>query len=211
MRVGLPGCRAPWRLVLCAVAIAICFALPAAASDITAPIEQFDAGLLEIMKAGKAMPFQQRYDALAPLVLRAFNLDLILQGGIGSGWASLPRDQQAALTAAFQRYSIAICVANFNDFSGQRFELTPPAPDTDPVVRVRIVPGTPDDPPHVLGYVMQPTSVGWKAADVTADGYISLVAVQQAEIRALMAMGGSAALLARLHQKIVELSDGVLQ
>jgi phospholipid transport system substrate-binding protein len=211
MRAGLSGCRDFFLFALCAAVIATCFGLPAAASDITAPIEQFDAGLMQIMKAGKATPFQQRYDTLAPLVLGAFNLDLILQGGIGASWASLPPDQQAALTRAFQRYSIAICVANFNDFSGQRFELTAPVTDADPVVRVRIVPGTPDDPPHVLGYVMRPTSAGWKAADVTADGYISLVTVQQAEIRALMGLGGAARVLARLQQKTAELSEGVLQ
>jgi ABC-type transporter MlaC component len=189
-----------------------CLAAPALASDVTAPIEQFDTGLMEIMKAGRATPFQQRFDALKPLVLRAFNLDAILQGGFGAAWAAIPAEQQAALTSAFQRFSVAICVANFEDFNGQRFELQPPdgAADT-PVVRVRIVPGVPDQTTHVLGYVMRTTPVGWQANDVTADGYISLVAVQQAEIKALMGMGGAARVLERLQQKITDLSLGAMR
>src|ERR1700743_2353000 len=79
----------------------------AAASDVTAPIEQLDAGLLQVMKAGKGASFQQRYDVLAPLVTRAIDLDAILEGAVGSAWALLAPDQQAALKAAFQHYSVA--------------------------------------------------------------------------------------------------------
>jgi hypothetical protein len=57
-------------LILCTVIIGFIHA--AGASEITEPIEQLDAGLLTVMKAGKAAPFQQRYDLLGPLVIRAW-------------------------------------------------------------------------------------------------------------------------------------------
>jgi phospholipid transport system substrate-binding protein len=141
----------------------------AAASDVTAPIEQLDAGLLQVMKAGKGASFQQRYDVLAPLVTRAIDLDAILEGAVGSAWALLAPDQQAALKAAFQHYSVATYVAHFDDFDGERFDLTAPAAGGAPVVRVRIVPGKPGDETHTLGYTMRQTPAGWKAIDVTAD------------------------------------------
>jgi phospholipid transport system substrate-binding protein len=99
------------RLFLCIGAFALSFSQLAMASDITAPIEQLDAGLLQVMKAGKAAPFQQRYDILAPLVTRAVELDGILQGAVGLTWASLPPAQQVALKTAFQRYPVATYVA----------------------------------------------------------------------------------------------------
>jgi phospholipid transport system substrate-binding protein len=203
--------RALLRLAVCTTALALGFARVAAASDVTAPIEQLDAGLLQVMKAGKATSFQQRYDVLAPLVIRAIDLDAILAIGVGAGWTSLPPDQQAALKTAFQRYSIATYVSNFDEFGGERFELYPPAAGSDPVVRVKIVPGKPGDDAHTLGYAMRQTAGGWKAVDVTADGYISQVAAQQDQIRALMRSGGAGGLLARLQQKNAELSGGALR
>jgi len=210
MRIDFCGRGVAWRLALGAMAL-LCLARPAAASDITAPIEQLDAGLLQVMKAGKAAPFQQRYDVLAPLVTRAVDLDAILEGGVGPAWASLSASDRAALKAAFQHYSIATYVANFDEFNGEKFELYPPAAGGDPVVKVKIVPGKPDDETHVLGYVMRQTGGMWKAIDVTADSTVSQVVAQQEEIRALVKAGGPGGLFVRLQQKTAQLSGGTVK
>ena len=200
---------AGWRAAAWALVLAFGIGGAAAASEMTAPIEQLDAGLLQVMKAGKAAPFQQRYNVLAPLVTRAVDLDAILEAGVGPGWASLPPAQQGALSAAFQRFSIATYVANFDDYGGERFELLPGGAG-DPVVRVRIVPG-PGGEAHTLAYAMRQTAAGWKAVDVKADGSISQVVAQQEEIRSLMRSAGAPGLLARLQQKTAELSGGALR
>jgi ABC-type transporter MlaC component len=116
MRTNFIGPGSFCRRVSCAIAAMICLAQAAAASEVTAPIEQLDAGLLQAMKAGKGAPFQQRYDLLGPLVVRAVDLDAILQTGVGAGWASVPAAQQAALKIAFQHYSIATYVSHFDEF-----------------------------------------------------------------------------------------------
>jgi phospholipid transport system substrate-binding protein len=196
--------------LLCGGAVVLGLGQAAAASDVTTPIEQLDAGLLEVMKAGKAAPFQQRYDLLAPLVIHAIDLDAILEGAVGSAWATLPPDKKNALKAAFQHYSVATYVAHFDEFNGQRFDLTPPASGGDPVVRVKIVPGKPEDETHTLGYAMRQTSAGWMAIDVTADSSISQVVAQQEEIRAVLRSGGTSGLYARLQEKTAELSGGAV-
>jgi phospholipid transport system substrate-binding protein len=200
---------AVFALASCAAVLAVPGA--ATASEVTAPIEQLDAALLQVMTAGKAAPFQQRYDILAPAVTRAVDLDAILETGVGPGWAALPPGQQTALKTAFQRYSIAIYVSSFDEFAGERFELYPPAAGADPVVRVKIVPGKPGDETHVLGYTMRQTAAGWKVIDVTADGSISQVVTQQDQIRALIKSGGYEGLLARLQVKASELSGFALR
>jgi phospholipid transport system substrate-binding protein len=208
MRVAFSG--EAWRIAGCALAFALALGHAAVASEMTAPIEQLDTGLLQVMKAGKKAPFQQRYDVLAPLVARAVDLDAILEAGVGPGWASLPPGQQAALKTAFQRFSVATYVANFDDYGGERFDLAPGA-GGDPVVRVRIVPGKSGDETHTLAYAMRQTPSGWKAVDVKADGSISQVVAQQEEIRSLVRSGGAAGLLARLQQKTAELSGGAVR
>jgi phospholipid transport system substrate-binding protein len=112
-----------------------------------------------------------------------------------------------ALRTAFQHYSIATYVAHFNEFDGERFELSS-APGGDQVVRVKIVAGKPGGEAHALGYVMRPTAGGWKPIDVTADSTVSQVLTQQEEIRSLFKKGGAPGLLARLQEKTAELSGG---
>jgi len=199
------------RLLSFAVMLTIGFSCLAMASEVTAPIEQLDAGLLQVMKAGKGTPFRQRYDILAPLVTRAVELDGILQGGVGPAWTSLSPATQASLKTAFQHYSIATYVAHFDEFAGERFELYPPATGSAPVIRVKIVPGKPGDEEHVLSYTMRQTPSGWQAIDVTADSSVSQVVAQQEEIRSIVSRSGADGLLARLQQKTAQLSGDTVR
>ena len=184
---------------------------PAVASEMTAPIEQLHTGLIEIMKAGKAASFRQRYDKIAPVIGRTFDLEVIVRQVIGPRWAALPPDQQAALADAFRRYTIASYVSNFDAYSGERFEVLPgvAAVGDDRVVKTQIV--TASGQAHVLAYVMKPTGGGWRVVDVLAGGSISRVAAQRSEIRSVLSDGGGPALLVSLRRKTAELSGGILQ
>jgi phospholipid transport system substrate-binding protein len=180
----------------------------AAASATTAPIEQLYAALQTVMKAGKTAPFRQRYDALAPVIARTFDLDGILESSVGPRWGALPSEQQLALKDAFRRYTVAIYVTNFDSFSGQRFEIQPSSVSAgeDQIVQTRIVPASGEA--HRLDYVMRQLGGTWKIVDVLADGSISRVAVQRSEMRTPLANGGGPALLDRLQKKTAEMSGG---
>jgi phospholipid transport system substrate-binding protein len=166
---------------------------------------------MSIMKAGKTVSFRQRYESIAPVIGRTFDLEAILRQVVGPRWASLPADQQAALADAFRRYTIASYVANFDAYSGQRFDTAPGvrAVGNDRVVETRIA--SPGDRVHALDYVMRQERDGWKVVDVLAEGSISRVASQRSEMRSLLADGGGAELLVSLRQKTAELSGGNFQ
>lgn len=210
MSLTTPDRRTALRLLLCLIVTAFGSAPAAMASEITAPVEQLHSGLVEVMKAGRAVPFRQRYDRLSPVIGRTFDLQAILRQVIGLRWSSLPADQQAALEDAFRRYTIASYVANF-DATGERFEILPgvSAVGNDRVVQTRLV--GPSGQAHVLAYVMRQTGSGWRIVDVLADGSISRVAAQRSEVRSVLADGGSAALLVSLRRKTAELSGDILQ
>jgi phospholipid transport system substrate-binding protein len=57
---------------------------------------------------------------------------------------------------------------------------------------------------------MSQTASGWKVVDVLEDGSISRVAVQRSDFRAVLASGGSDALLEELSRKASDLSGGAL-
>jgi phospholipid transport system substrate-binding protein len=203
--------RSVLRLALGAVGLALGCARAAAASEVTGPVEQLHAGLISIMKAGKTASFRERYDMIAPIITRTFDLDRILRQAIGPRWGSLPASEQAALIDAFTRFTIASYVANFVGYSGERFEVTPVvrAVGGDRVVETRIT--APSGQVHALDYLMRQEGSVWKVVDVLAEGSISRVAAQRSEMRSVLAGGGGAGLLVSLRQKTAELSGGILQ
>ena len=77
------------------------------------------------MRAGRSTPFPQRFDALAPSVDRAFDLETILKVSVGLRWDQLGPTMQAKLLKAFRRFTVATYVANFDSSttaSASRFD-----------------------------------------------------------------------------------------
>jgi phospholipid transport system substrate-binding protein len=185
------------------------FAEPA--GDAAGTITQFNAALLTAMKAGGRTEFNHRFQILAPAVDRAFDLSAVLSASIGLEWANLSQEQQGRLLDAFRRYTVASYAANFDNFSGQSFTVSPETRSLGSdrvVVKSRIVPanGEPTD----LDYVMKQGPSGWKVVDVLASGSISRVAVQRSDFRHLLAKGGGDALVASLQRKTSDLSGGAI-
>ena len=79
------------------------------------------------MKDAKRLGFDGRYTRLAPAISQTFDLALMTRIAIGPGWAQIPADQQQRLNAAFSRYTISMYANRFDDFGGERFEVTPAA------------------------------------------------------------------------------------
>jgi phospholipid transport system substrate-binding protein len=194
-----------------AAALILGTALPVnAANDDAAitPIKQLVDGLQQVMKAGAGTPFSRRFDMLAPVIDRTFDLAVILRESVGAPWAALPPDQQALLAEAFRRYTVATYVNSFDTDDGLQFEVksqTRPVGD-EQVVETKIIPKSGDS--HELDYVMRQGDAGWRVRDVLADGTISRVAVQRSDFRRLLTRGGARALVDSLRTKSADLSDG---
>ena len=206
-----PARRTVLGLALGWASLNFCCCGPAVASEAMGPVEQLHAGLIAIMKAGHAISFRQRYEMIAPIIGQTFDLDMILRQVNGSRWALLPADQQTALADAFRRYTVASYVANFDAYSGERFEVAPAVRTVGPdqVVSTRIV--TAAGKAHALDYVMRQEGAGWKVVDILAEGSISRVAAQRSEMRSVLAGSGGSGLLVSLRRKTAELSGGILQ
>jgi phospholipid transport system substrate-binding protein len=170
------------------------------------PIAALNQGLLTAMKAGSGSPFERRFEALAPVIDRVFDLPGILRTCVGPRWSSLSRPEQSTLEAVFRRYTIASYVANFDAYQGERFEILPDIRKigSDEVVGTRIVgPGT---DVSRIDYVMRQERGAWRAVDVLLDGSISRVALQRSDFRGLLAGGDAAPLIASLKEKTAEFS-----
>jgi phospholipid transport system substrate-binding protein len=183
----------------------------AASADAVAAVSTFNMVLLAAMKAGRQVAFNNRYAAMEPAIDQTFDLPTVLAVSVGLRWAALAPDQQRRLLIAFRRYTVASYVANFDSYAGQSFAVshdTRAAGDGRSIVDSRIVPVSGDA--TKFGYVMSQTPSGWKVVDVLEDGSISRVAVQRSDFRAVLASGGSDALLEKLARKASDLSGGAL-
>jgi len=173
------------------------------------PIRSLNDALLALMQKGAQVPFAQRMQTLTPIVQRAFDLPQILRNSVGLRWNGIPAAQQEELLNAFIQFTVASYVANFDNYSNERFEIDPRtrAIRSEQVVQTRIVPTTGD--PTRIDYVMHLAEGGvWKAVDVLLDGSISRVAVQRSDFRSLLASGDPARLIDSLREKIARYAAG---
>nr|WP_294550481.1 ABC transporter substrate-binding protein [uncultured Rhodopila sp.] len=178
--------------------------------DIGQPLIALYSGLESAMRAGHSVSFVQRFDALAPLVDRAFDLGIVLRVSVGMRWDAMDPEVQARLLKAFRRFTVATYVANFDKYDGERFQVLPGSrvSGADRIVRTEIISGNGDR--MRLDYLMRDDGGAWRIVDVLLDGSISRVAVQRSDFRKILAGGDADALIASLHRKIADLSEGAL-
>ena len=188
-------------------------ALPAIAQidgSAAAPVQRLNNALLVAMKAGARAPFEQRYQALAPVIEQVFNLDAVLGASIGLSWGTMTPEQKTQLAAAFRRYTVTSYVSNFDSFDGQSFEILPSGrtlANGDAVVSTQLM--RTGKSPLRLDYVMRNGPAGWQVVDVLTDGAISRVAVQRSDFRSLLKAGGVQALAAGLERKTANVSGSM--
>ncbi|HEY1414153.1 MAG TPA: ABC transporter substrate-binding protein [Rhodopila sp.] len=200
-------------LLLSAAAAAIASTLPAQAQTddgaLGQPLRALYAALEATMRAGRSTPFSQRFDALAPAVDQAFDLETVLKVSVGLRWDTMDADVKARLFKAYRRFTVATYVANFDKNDGEHFQILPGVREsgTDRIVATEIING---GQPTRLDYVMRDGSGNWKAVDVLLDGSISRVAVQRSDFRKILESGDTDALISSLQRKIADLSDGAL-
>lgn len=174
------------------------------------PISDLYAALEAAMRAGRGVPFAARFDALAPVVERVFDLDVVLKVSVGMRWNTLDERTRERLARAYRRFTIATYVANFDKYDGEKFVIMPGArpSGSDRVVRTEI--GADPSSNIRLDYVMRDFGAVWRVVDVLIDGSISRVAVQRSDFRTILAKGDVEALITSLHRKVSDLSDGAL-
>jgi len=213
-KMGRPGRR--WLLAMTVVSAAWPMLGQAQGTvrptDAQKPISELYSGLQAAMQMGSSgASFQQRFDRLAPVIDRAFNLNAILQTSVGLRWSSLDDASRRDLFSVFRTFTVASYTANFDSNGGTRFQVLPQTRTSgdDLIVETKLIPANGD--PVRLDYVMHPGPAGPQIVDVLLNGSISRVAVQRSDFRALLASGSATPLIASLRQKVTDLSGGAMR
>jgi len=154
-----------------------------------------------VMKDAERLGVSGRYDRLAPVIRRTFDLAAMTRIAVGQDWNSIPPDQQAMLVDAFSRMTIATYASRFDGYSGERFEVDPTTEtrSTGRIVHTRLVPSA--GVPITLDYLMRGSGNEWKVVDVYLVGMISELATRRSEFLAILRDGGAPALVKQLREQ----------
>jgi len=199
--------RWSWGLML-AGTLALTAVARADDTGATAVVNRLNAALLDAMKQGEAAGYQGRFDRLAPVMRQVFDFDLMAEKSLGNEWKSLSAADQARWRDLFSEFTIANYAANFDRFTGQRFDvLGEDASVNDTrLVKTKVVsPGTND---VELTYRLQKTDGAWRIIDVYLNGTVSELALRRADYSSLLQRDGFDALATVVRGKIADLAAG---
>jgi phospholipid transport system substrate-binding protein len=175
----------------------------------TALVERFYAALLAVMKEAKKLSFDERYKRLAPAIEQAFDLGLMTRIAIGPGWTGFTQDQQQRLSAAFKRYTISNYANRFDDYGGERFEVSSKVTPNPNGVRVDSSLVKSNGETVDLNYLLRQDAAGsWKIIDVYLSGTVSELATRRSEFSAVLQRGGADALVQLIEQRSAALRAG---
>jgi phospholipid transport system substrate-binding protein len=119
---------------------------------------------------------------------------------VGPSWAGLSDVQRQQVTDSFGRYLAAIYADRFDNYAGQRLEVTgeQPAP-SGIMVKSQIIKASGE--PVKVDYMMRRNGEGWLISDIYLDGAISEVATRRSEFAAVLKQEGIDGLIAALNRK----------
>lgn len=164
--------------------------------------------LLAVMKEGSRLGFAGRRQKLAPAITQAFDLPLMTRLVVGLQWPNLSAEDQKELVAAFSEFSVATYASQFDDFSGERFEVDPkaaPAPGNDVIVKTKLIQSNGE--PVQLDYLLRQAQPEWRIIDVFLSGTISQLAARRSEFSSILREQGARGLIAVLRQKTKALAS----
>jgi len=170
-------------------------------------IENFHAGLLDIMKHSKELGFQGRTDKLEPLMKQTFDLEFMASKCVGRHWRLLSDEDKQRWVDIFSQFTTANYAGRFTGYTGEEFITVQveDAPRNTQVVLTKIAVPSEDD--VQLNYRMIERDGSWKVVDVYLNGTVSELALRRSEYSAALKSSGFDQLVASVETKIEDLKS----
>ncbi len=168
-------------------------------------VENLHATLLTVMKEGPLVGYQGRYDRLAPVITAGFDMPFIAKTVMGRYWETFSAEQKSKFIEVFSKLSIATYAANFDAYSGERFNVISEKEATPGRILVQTQLIKSDGGKVQLDYLLHRAGSQWRIINVVADG-VSDLALKRADYTSFLKSKGFDPLLLRLNEKVAEYS-----
>ncbi len=164
-------------------------------------IENFQATLLEVMKQGKKLGYQGRYDKLYGPVTESHDLSKIARIVVGKEWKKLNDEQKQQMDAVFTHLSVASYAYNFKDYNGESFKYESEEKTARGGIIVRSLFVIPDDKDVKFEYMLKKSRGSWRIINIIANG-VSDLALKRSEYSSVLKREGFDGLIGKLKGKI---------
>ena len=168
-------------------------------------VRQFYDVLLNTMQNAAALGAKGRFEKLEPVVLATFDVRFMMRLSVGPSWAKLSPEQNQRAWKAFARYITATYATQFDDFSGEQFQILGEQQIKHAtIVKTQLVKS--DGEKVTINYALHDNDTSWQIRDVYLAGTISELATRRSDFTATLRSGGIEALISRLNKKADDLT-----
>jgi phospholipid transport system substrate-binding protein len=168
-------------------------------------VRHFYDALLNTMRNAAALGVKGRFQELEPVVLATFDVQFMARLSVGPPWAKLSPEQGQGAWKAFARYITATYATEFDDFSGEQFQILGEQQIKHAtIVKTQLVKA--DGEKVIINYALHDNDTSWQIRDVYLAGTISELATRRSDFTATLRSGGIDALISRLNKKADDLT-----
>jgi len=168
-------------------------------------VRTFYDTLLANMRSGPSLGASGRYARIEPVVRRVFDIPFMTRLAVGPEWASLTEAQRQQVSQAFQRYVAAVYAERFDNYSGEKLQVTGEQPSAGGTIITSQIVKSNGEPVNI-NYLMRQNGGSWQIADVYLNGTISELATRRSEFASILRTRGIDGLIAMLNTKANALS-----
>ncbi len=167
-------------------------------------VTELHDALIALMKEGDTLGYQGRYQAIALIVDRTHDLDMIARLVAGRYWKGFTETQRATFVQTFRDLSVATYAGRFKAYGGERFTMLSEKPlprGTRTLVTSHFV--KTDGETLTFHYILHQVRRQWKILNISVNG-VSDLALKRAEYGGILKHDGLPTLLQRLRDQIQE-------
>ena len=170
-------------------------------------VNRLETALIENMRAGESLTFDERFDKLRPLVEDIMAVDRMGRYLFGRDWASFEARQRDRFKAAFLDLSAATYAGQFKAFGGERFDPVEVQRQGEDRALVRRQLTTGSGKKIAFDYLMTHSDDGWQIVTIITDG-VSDLAVKRSQYRRLLADQNFDAVVSRIRETVESQRSG---
>lgn len=164
-----------------------------------ATVASLQRGLVALAQERPKATLDERYAALAPLIVETHDLQYVAEFALRRQWPTLREEDRGRFVAAFEKLSVMTYAARFVSVGPNTFRpIVQAAAEQGGRANVATAVARAEGADITLEYVLQQTPAGWRIVNIVADG-VSDLALKRAEYQRLFAGGSIDTLIAELE------------
>jgi phospholipid transport system substrate-binding protein len=168
-------------------------------------INNFNAALMASMKGAKELGYSGRYKILEPVIKDSFALPFMASISVGKYWKNLTEKERSLFLETYTDWTIATYAGRFNDYSGERFEVTSESKPVKSIVTVisKLIQAQKENIDFY--YQLRKVEGKWRIVDIQISG-VSQLALTRSQFVSEIKNKGFDALILTLKNKIKDFS-----